>query len=55
MELLTIPKIDPEHDIAVLQYTGGTTGLQRGHAHAPEYFGQYRNVRRLDVRCEGRR
>ncbi|MGG0025759.1 long-chain-fatty-acid--CoA ligase LcfA [Bacillus inaquosorum] len=30
MELLTIPKIDPEHDIAVLQYTGGTTGAPKG-------------------------
>ncbi|MCY7782176.1 MULTISPECIES: long-chain-fatty-acid--CoA ligase LcfA [unclassified Bacillus (in: firmicutes)] len=29
-ELLTIPKIDPEHDIAVLQYTGGTTGAPKG-------------------------
>ncbi|MFH0346956.1 long-chain-fatty-acid--CoA ligase LcfA [Bacillus vallismortis] len=30
MELLTIPKIEPEHDIAVLQYTGGTTGAPKG-------------------------
>ncbi|MCY8279789.1 long-chain-fatty-acid--CoA ligase LcfA, partial [Bacillus inaquosorum] len=30
IELLTIPKIDPEHDIAVLQYTGGTTGAPKG-------------------------
>ncbi|OBA07225.1 long-chain fatty acid--CoA ligase [Bacillus subtilis] len=30
IEILTIPKIDPEHDIAVLQYTGGTTGAPKG-------------------------
>ncbi|PJZ00326.1 long-chain fatty acid--CoA ligase [Bacillus vallismortis] len=30
MELVTIPKIEPEHDIAVLQYTGGTTGAPKG-------------------------
>ncbi|MCY8317406.1 AMP-binding protein [Bacillus vallismortis] len=30
MEFVTIPKIEPEHDIAVLQYTGGTTGAPKG-------------------------
>ncbi len=26
----TIPKIDPENDVALFQYTGGTTGLPKG-------------------------
>ncbi|MCG8396726.1 AMP-binding protein [Bacillus atrophaeus] len=29
-ELVFEPEIDPEHDIAVLQYTGGTTGAPKG-------------------------